>query len=114
MVVSRVTVRSYDDLPLGEQTVAHVQAKLQVRPFHRQIVQIVQTVQIVQIEQIVQIVQPQPFTIQHSKLIPPPGESGTGNIAVTIGQGATEVVSPQVNVISPEVKVLSSKVKVLA
>ena len=30
VVVSRVTVRSYDDLPLGEQTVAHVQAKLQV------------------------------------------------------------------------------------
>ena len=29
-MVSRVTVRSYDDLPLGEQTVAHVQAKLQV------------------------------------------------------------------------------------
>ena len=33
VVVSRVTVRSYDDLPLGEQTVAHVQAKLQVHSF---------------------------------------------------------------------------------
>jgi len=31
VVVSRVTVRSYDDLPLGEQTVAHVQAKLQAK-----------------------------------------------------------------------------------
>ena len=33
VVVSRVTVRSYEDLPLGEQTVAHVQAKLQVHSF---------------------------------------------------------------------------------
>ena len=33
VVVSRVTVRSYEDLPLGEQTVAHVQAKLQVHYF---------------------------------------------------------------------------------
>merc|ERR1712066_484084 len=31
VVVSRVTVRSYDDLPLGEQTVAHVQAKLHAK-----------------------------------------------------------------------------------
>ena len=34
VVMSRVTVRSYDDLPLGEQTVAHVQAKLQVHFLH--------------------------------------------------------------------------------
>ena len=31
VVVSRVAVRSYEDLPLGEQTVAHVQAKFQVQ-----------------------------------------------------------------------------------
>ena len=31
VVVSRVTVRSYEDLPLGEQTVAQVQAKFQVQ-----------------------------------------------------------------------------------
>ena len=79
VVMSRVTVRSYDDLPLGEQTVAHVQAKLQVHFLH-------------------------PSNIHSIHLrnifakIPHPGQSGTGNVFVTICQGAAEMVSAKVKV----------------
>ena len=79
VVMSRVTVRSYDDLPLGEQTVAHVQAKLQVHFLH-------------------------PSNIHSIHLrnifakIPHPGQSGTGNVFVTIRQGAAEMVSAKVKV----------------